>query len=169
MGIETALISAGMSAAAAAKTAAVAGTIGKGLSLVSGVSSIVGGFQAKGQAERQAAQMSAQASEAAVERERLAAREARFEQENITELQRRQKLSYLASGVTLEGSPLLAIEETRRRGADNIQEILSGGKAASKATLSEGRLKAQQIKSQGRTDFVSGLTKGATAFGGMLE
>lgn len=148
-----------------AALAPAAGKILAGASAITSVASLAGGISAQRDAQRQAAQTQAQANEAAAEKTRVSEREARLEQENIAETMRRQKVAYLASGVTLEGSPLLVMEETRRRGADNIDEILKGGRASQQATLAEGRLKAKQTKAAGRQAFVSGVT-GAVSSGG---
>lgn len=91
-------------------------------------------------------------------------REARLEQEQVDETVRRQKLAYMASGVTLEGSPLLVMEQTRIKGQENISEIIAGGESSANATLQEGRLRSQQLKATGRSSFISGLTSGAKAF-----
>ncbi len=112
------------------------------------------------------AEYAAQAAESrAVEQERQAAREARLTQEDAEDFRKRQKVSFLASGVTLEGSPLLIMEETRTRGAENVNEILRAGSAGASAVRQEGRMQAQSIRSSGRQAFTSGLTTGLKTAG----
>lgn len=132
------------------------------LSGISAVSSIFGGLQGQAEGENQASLAMSQAAARGVEQERLAQREAKMVADDAANTERKQKLAYLASGVTLEGSPLLIMEETRRKGAENVDEILSSGKAASAAALAEGRVIASQAKSAGRQSFVSGLTGAAS-------
>lgn len=139
-----------------------------GLGLLSGVSSIAGGLQAQEAAGAQAEQARILAATRAAEQTRLALRGARVEAEEAGRLARRQKLAFLASGVTLSGSPLLVLEETRRKGLENIEEILKAGGAASEAITAEGRLQAGQLERGGRQEFISGLTTGITTIGGAL-
>ena len=133
-------------------------------SAVSAVSSVVGGFQGMAEGKNQARIAMAQAEARGAESARVSEREARLVQEDAIATERRQKLAYMASGVTLEGSPLLVMEETRRKGQENVDEILRAGKASSAAALAEGRLQADAAKLSGRQSFISGLT-GAAGFG----
>lgn len=123
-------------------------------------SSIIGGIQAQSAAEEQSALALQQAGASAAEQERLAFKEAQVEQETADTARKRQKLAYLKSGVSLAGSPLLVMEETRRKGAENVEEILKAGEAGSNAALAEGRIQASQIKSSGRQAFARGITGG---------
>jgi len=136
-------------------------TILTALSIASAASSLIGGMQSKGESDVQAGYAMEAARARAAETERLAQREARLEQEEVDKTQRKQMLAYLSSGVALEGSPLLVMEETRAKGADNINEILQAGKSGSQAALMEGRIQAQRSKSAGREAFAQGLTSAA--------
>lgn len=156
MGIETALIAAGMSAS-------TAGTIGTGLSILSAGSSILGGLQGLMAGNQQADAARATAEMQAREQVRVTAREAEMERQQVEDTVRRQKLAYMASGVSLEGSPLLVMEETRRRGAENINEIVQGGAYGAASARTEGRIRAQQAKSAGRREFISGIQGAGTA------
>lgn len=62
-----------------------------------------------------------------------AERQAREERLGAKEAKARQKMLYLASGVDLEGSPLLEMQRTARRGDANAETVL--GNAASRADL----------------------------------
>lgn len=189
MGIETALLGATlMSSTAGASTVGLlgaggafslgagslfsAGTLGAlsaGFSIFSGLSSIAGGMASQQEAGYQSELALQQAESRAIEQERVSAREARLEQEAADDARSRQKVAYLASGVTLEGSPLLAMEETRTRGAENVDEIKKSGSAAANAVRQEGRVQAAQLKSSGRQAFASGLSSGARSIAGGLQ
>lgn len=171
MGIEAALLGAAATAATGttAATAATAGLIGAGgsltlggiatgLGLLSSGMSLLGGMQQSGVAKQQASLAMMQADMAGKEQARQAAREAGFAQERMLDTERRQKLAFLSSGVTLEGSPLLVMEETRRKGLDNIDEILKGGAAAQSTARLEGRIQADNLRASGRQAFSSGIT-----------
>lgn len=140
-----------------------------GFQAVSAVSSLVGGMQSQSESNVQSELALQQASARGVEAERAAQREAKFVQEDALATERKQKLAYLASGVTLEGSPLLIMEETRRKGQENVDEILLSGKAEKNAALLEGRVTASQAKSAGRQAFTSGLIGAAQSGAGLLQ
>lgn len=123
--------------------------------------SALGGIQAKREADKQARLANEQAAARAAETERVTKRQAELEQRNIDQTIDRQKLAYLKSGVTLEGSPLLKLEETRRLGAENIDEINKAGEAQASAQVAEGRVQAQQLKASGRQALISGITGAA--------
>lgn len=164
MGIETALVGLGFGA----KTAGVLSTISTGLSIFSGLSSIAGGAASQAESGYQAELAAQQAESRAIEQERVSAREARLEQEQTEDFRKRQKVAYLASGVDLSGSPLLVMEETRRKGAENVNEILQSGAAGSSAARAEGRIQASQLKSSGRRAFADGLSTGVGTIGNSL-
>jgi len=169
VGIESALLALGASAGTATTAGSIIGGLSTGLSVLQGVSSLVGGVQARSEAKQQSAIALSDAAARGAEAERVAAREARFESEDVADTVRRQKLAYMASGVTLEGSPLLVMERTRQKGADNVAEILAGGKSAAQAATAEGRLMAQRAKSTGRSAFIEGITGAASAFKPLLK
>lgn len=195
MGIETALLAAATTATTAAGTTAVAlpwltttgslasiasaggtagtiaglgGSVATGLSALSGISSVLSGIQGVQAGRQQASLAKQQAGLQAAESVRQADREARFEAERVNQVTRRLKLAYLKSGVTLEGSPLLVMEETRKRGADNIDEILQGGRYAANASMAEGRIQARSFRTQGRSAFIQGLSGGARQLAGVF-
>jgi len=125
--------------------------------------SVAGGVQAQKEAKKQANLAMEQSTAAAAETKRQTDRSVTLEERNIKDTQDRQRLAYLASGVTLEGSPLLKLEETRRLGAENLEEIQKAGEAGSAAQLAEGRMTAQAAKSRGRQALISGITGGASS------
>jgi len=95
---------------------------------ISTAASIVSGIQQFSQANKQ----SKRAQEEAEARAREEARA------NI-EFEGRQKLAFLKSGVSLEGSPLLVLADTRERGQQNIQNIIDSGEARASAIRGAGR------------------------------
>lgn len=111
------------------------------LSGVSAVSSIIGGIQQSKEADKQAELARLDAEARAREEARIA-----------LEFEERQKLAFLKSGVQLEGSPLLVLAETRRKGLENVQNVLDTGAA-----------RASAISSAGRQSLFSGLTGGLTS------
>lgn len=144
-------------------------TLGAAATGLGTLSSITGGMAGSSAAGYQAELAAQQAEAQAIEETRLANKEAKVMQEDAENLARRQRVAYLASGVDLAGSPLLVMEETRRKGAENVAEILSSGSAASSAARAEGRVRAAQFKNQGRSAFMSGAASGLTTAAGGLN
>lgn len=68
-----------------------------------------------------------------------------------------QKLAYLKSGVTLEGSPLDVLDETARISSENISAMRAKGEATAAALRAKGR----EVKSAGRAALIGGITKAA--------
>jgi hypothetical protein len=126
----------------------------------------LGGVQGKREADKQARLAEQQAADTAAETRRITARESELEQRDIDKTADRQKLAFLKSGVSLEGSPLLKLEETRRLGAENIEEIEKSGEAQANAQITEGRVAANQLKASGRQSLISGITGGARTAAG---
>lgn len=186
MGIEAALLGAealpwltGASAAASATTGLIGaggafslgttlGTLGSALGGLSAISSIAGGSAANSAAKEQANLATFQAQQQGAESARQAQLEADMVGQEAESTRRRQKIAYLSSGVTLEGSPLLLMEATRQRGLQNVEEVFKAGGAATGAAATEGRLRASQLKGAGRTAFVSGIANAGQSIGKMF-
>ena len=123
------------------------------LTLVSAASSIYSGFagksayDAEGNLERQQADIAA--SEAQVN--------AKNEAFNQTQAVQNQRLAFLANGVTLEGSPALVLEESKKYGQGQVDAILRQG-AAKKAL---GYAEADISKNKGRAALIGGFTQAA--------
>lgn len=115
--------------------------------LISAGTSIVGGIQQKNAADAQADE----ASRAAEEQMRTEARE------NIA-LEKRQKLAFLKSGVSLTGTPLAVLAETHRIGNQNIEEIGRAGSA-----------KAASYKASGRSAMIQGIGQGIGTLAGGIS
>lgn len=170
MGAEAALTTALMNAGApaflvnAASYLPALGSIGTAASVLGGISSIAGGASANAEAKRQAGMATFQAQQQGAESARLAQREASAISQEAESTRRAQKVAYLKSGVTLEGSPLLVMEGTRVAGQQNVEEALRAGGSAAGSAYAEGRIRAQNAKASGRQAFTSGLTGAASLF-----
>ena len=154
MGIETALLAAGISASTAA-------TISTVLTVASTASTIIGGIQQRGAASAAAKATSREAQRQADLRQQEREIQARSEARENIELEKRQKLAFIKSGVSLEGSPLLLLAETRRRGTENVEALLRSGRTEATGLLAEGALRSRQLKASGRQALIGGLTTGA--------
>lgn len=128
---------------------------------ISAASSLVSGMQQQAEAGRQARQAEATAILQGEEQARVASKEAGIAKDEAESARRQQKLAYLKSGVSLEGSPFLTMEQTRLQGQRNVNEILSAGAAGRAATMQEGRTRAKTYKASGRQAFISGLGNAA--------
>lgn len=98
-----------------------------------------------------------------------AAYEAEAKAREVRKFRAEQGLAFRKSGVTLEGSPLLILEETRRLGAMEVDFMMKRGRAqadflVTRATnqASIARQKASNLERQGRSALLGGLF-GATA------
>lgn len=113
--------------------------ISAGLSLAQGVSAL-------GEADRQAG----------IAAEETAKRQEQSKRETREQIARNVTL-FAKSGISLEGSPLLAIEQDIETGVENVRDI---GRA--------GQAQISSIQSQGRQAFLSSvgsvITSGAKAF-----
>lgn len=64
-----------------------------------------------------------------------------------------QKVAFLKNGVTLEGSPLLALEDTYQQGQEEVNAITDSGNARASLYWREGQI----AKKQGRAAMVGGI------------
>ena len=106
-----------------------------GLTALSGAGQIFTGIEQQKAASREADEVIRQ-TEGEATRKRKA----------LDKLSARQRTQFLKSGVTLEGSPLLVLEETRREGVAEIGDIRRAGVS-----------QAQALTNQGRSAFFRGL------------
>lgn len=145
-------------------------TVGLITAGISGGVSVVGGIQTRNEAEAQASATRTEAQRQANLRRQEAENEARREVRANIALEKRQKLSFIKSGVALEGSPLLLLAETGRKGTENIEAILQSGRTGATGLLAQGQLQSSALRSTGRQALVGGLTRGATtAVGGFRD
>jgi len=134
------------------------GTLGTIASGLGALSSISGGITGQREASQQSEYALAEAAMAGKESSRQASEQAIQEREAYKDIKQRQKLAYMKSGVTLEGSPLLVMEETRRKGESNIDEILSYGASSYASQITQGVNAAKKAKSLGRQQLTQGIT-----------
>lgn len=124
------------------------------LAAVAGVGGqIYSGYQANMAAKREAGLMEDQARVAQAE----AAAEAQRKANEVRKFSRVQALAFMKNGVSLEGSPLLSVNETIEEGQKEVNAIAGAGDA--RANLYNRR--AAITKREGRAAFVGGLLGGA--------
>lgn len=107
-----------------------------------GVSQLYGGVEANKQARKQAKII-----------EREAEEKAEAHAKNVSRFEASQKVGFLKSGVTLEGSPMLVLEDTRREGAKEVEAIRRTGRA-----------QAESLRDQGRVALIQGILGGGASF-----
>jgi len=164
-----------LTSAGGAATAGVIGSAGTlfgvsgltGSALMTGLSvgsSLLSGFQGMAEGKSQAKQMYAQTSANIAEQARQSTQSAYQEKKAAEGTRRQQKIAYLASGVSLSGSPLAVMEETRQRGLSNAAEVIASNDAYTKATGAEGTATSKQLISSGRSQFIKGVTGALTTY-----
>lgn len=86
-----------------------------------------------------------------------AARAAQHERQQSEHARNVQKMAFLKSGVDLSGSPLLVMEETRRKGMENAYNVTQTGKAKAALLRQQGSVKRASLLNTG-LDVAKGLT-----------
>lgn len=81
--------------------------------------------------------------------------------EQARSFQAEQRMKYVKSGVTLEGSPLDVLNETIR----NANETVSAIRARGRASAFDETAKASSIRQAGRAALLKGIIGGASSFG----
>lgn len=134
--------------------------MGAALPIIS-IATTVGGKLFAGFAARRAAEAEASdiRGQAALEREENLEEAKRLKREGQRFLAK-QSLMFVKGGVSLEGSPLLVLEETR----EETEKQFRAGIKQAEARFGFGRKKAARVSAFGRTKFLSGLF-GAAASG----
>jgi hypothetical protein len=129
---------------------------------LSAASSIAGGIASNSAAKREASMMAQQSAIAMSEARRTAGQRA----EDVQSFMSTQARGYSNSGVTLDGTPLLVLEETRRRGQAEVDAIMRSGRAQSSLI----RQRAAQTRTSGRNALLGSFLKaGATMAGGVYK
>lgn len=129
------------------------GSLGKwyGLSMgVSALSQLAGGFSQMQAAGQESRLMQAQADLAYSEARRDAAQKAR----EVTSFQQRQAHRYASSGITLQGTPIEVMEQTRRLGQEEVDAMLKRGEAERSLMMA----KARRTRTAGRNAFFGSAT-----------
>jgi len=128
-------------------------------SVMSSMGQMYSGAQAMKAASAEASLQRQQAVLASQEANREAARK----EEDANKLRKKQKMIFLKSGVGIEGSPLLILEETEREARTEADAIRNSGLA--KANL--GLKKAQQTFRTGRAALIGSTLKSISTIGSM--
>lgn len=115
----------------------------------SAVSSVAGGIQAQQSANQQAKLQEAQGGIQLEEARTNATNEAY----NQTQASGKQRLAFLANGVSLEGSPALVQAEATKYGQQQVNSILKQG--AAQYTLAQQN--AAITRNQGRAALIGGV------------
>lgn len=124
--------------------------------------SVYGGIQSNKAAKEEAA-MQAQQGELAYQEAQVSATNEAF---NQTQSVQRQKLAFLSSGVSLEGSPLMVLDQSRQYGQSQVDAILRQGSAQKSLADQEAKI----TKNKGRAALVSGIGSGISkAIGGGVD
>lgn len=119
---------------------------------VSAGSSVMGGIEANKAAK----------AEANLQREQgdIAAREAQFNAENEafsqTQSVQRQRLAFLSNGVSLEGSPLDVLAQSKKYGQSQVDAILRQGSAQKSLAYQSANI----TRNKGRAALTSGIMQG---------
>lgn len=119
--------------------------------------SVYGGVQQNKQAKAEAALQQRQA-DIAYEESKVNATNEAF---NQTQAVQRQKLAFLSSGVTLEGSPLMVLEQSRQYGQSQVDAILRQGQAQKDLGYEQAKI----TKNAGRAALIGGTLKGVSQLG----
>lgn len=125
------------------------GAVGAG---VSAISSITGGIAANTSAQREAS-LQRQQGDVAFQESQVNANNEAF---NQTQAVQRQKLAFLANGVTLEGSPTEVLASSKGYGQSSVDAILNQG--AAQKNLAYGQ--AANTADKGRAALLSGVLSG---------
>lgn len=123
--------------------ALAAAGVSAGLDIMSGIFGYLAGKEASAIAESRARMIR---MEAEADAQRYA--------EQAKGFKASQKLAFLKSGVSLEGSPLDILDETARVAAENISAIRAGGEAKALDAQWEGA----QARIAGRNALIGGIT-----------
>lgn len=123
--------------------------------VVSAGASIAGGVAADKASKKEANALNDQAGIA----ENESQAEARRRATEVRQFQRKQKLAFLKNGVTLEGSPLLILDETIASGQEEVDSIVRRGSAQAKFL----RENAAQARNKGRAALIGGIGGAASS------
>lgn len=127
------------------------------MALAGAATQIMGGMQANKAASQEAKLMTQQAELAQQE----SLREAEIKARDVRSFKERQSVIYAGQGITLEGTPLLVMEETARRGQEEVDAIVRAGKAQSGLI----RARAQQTRRSGRNALFGSIGQAVGSVG----
>lgn len=118
---------------------------------ISAFSSILGGIMQNTQASNEADRIKQQAQIALAESRQAAAQRAY----DVTKFQSEQAHKFASSGITLEGSPAIVLEETRRLGQQEVDALTRSGNAKYNLMM----IQAGQTKNAGRNALIGAFVK----------
>lgn len=124
------------------------------LMVISAGTAIAGGLSKRAAANKEAQALEGQANLAQQEAES----DARIHATQVRKFAANQKSAYLKNGVTLDGSPLLVLEDTRQVGQEEVNSMMRSG--AAKAQLLRDR--AQIQRNEGRASLIGGFGDAAS-------
>lgn len=133
---------------------AAGGKLGMALSAAQGLASIAGGFMGQSSYSKEAEMLRQQGDLALAEARRTAEQKAR----EVTEFQAAQGHRYVTSGVTMEGSPALVLERTRKLGQEEVDALIRQGEAQKRLAY----MQADITRNKGRASMFAGVVKGLT-------
>lgn len=133
---------------------AAGGKLGMALSAAQGLASIAGGFMGQSSYNKEAEMLRQQGDLALAEARRTAEQKAR----EVTEFQAAQGHRYVTSGVTIEGSPALVLERTRKLGQEEVDALIRQGEAQKRLAY----MQADITRNKGRASMFAGVVKGLT-------
>ena len=123
------------------------------MAAVQAAGSIYSGFAANSAAEQEA-QLQRQQGDIAMQEAQINAKNEAYKQ---TQVVGRQRLAFLANGVSLEGSPSAVLEQSKEYGQSQVDAILRQG--ASRYALAQGE--ASITENKGRAALIGGFTQAA--------
>lgn len=118
---------------------------------ISAFSALLGGFAQRSAANVEANSIQDQAQISLRESRQAAAQRAY----DVTKFQSEQAHKYASSGITLEGSPALVLEETRRLGQQEVDALTRSGNAKYNLMMTQAR----QTKNAGRAALIGAFAK----------
>lgn len=124
------------------------------MAAISALSSIMGGFSANRAYNTEANWTERQAGQALFEGQQSA----QLKAEEVRSFQADQAVGYLSSGVTLEGSPALVLEQTRRRGQMEVDSIIRAANSRYGVMMAQ----AGQYRRAGRNALIGGFGNAAS-------
>jgi hypothetical protein len=126
-----------------------------GVGILSSITRIYGGIQAQKAAASEASDIRQQGYIQAQE----SFRDAKVVEEEAESFRKRQKVMFLKSGVALEGTPLLVLEDTRLKAQEEAEAIRRRGIAE----FNLADKKAKRVFRQGRAALIEANVKGLTS------
>lgn len=130
------------------------------MAIIQAGATIIKGFQARSAANSEADRLREQANIALQESRRDAEQQAR----EITSFQSSQAHTYASSGITLEGSPVVVLEQTRKLGQQQVDAVIRRGMAQSNLINQQADAQRKAGRNALIGAFVSAAAGGANTY-----